>query len=327
MIETVFQSTDLPAAERFDTVRGLMSSAPTPMDVSSEHAAGLLMHQRDLHLDAIRAWMMTLQPMTFHRTEKLIERSDPETLNICLLLDGAMARSWDENQTAYGPGELHISDSSKPFELRVRGANEVASCVGVEIPKRLLPSRSGRLIGRPLSGREGVGALLAQFLTRLAGDTGSYRSADGPRLGLIAADLTSALIAHHLDDGHDRSPDTHRRTLMLRIRSFIQHHLADPELTPSTVAAAHHISLSYLHRLFKGEQFTVAAWIRHQRLEHARHDLADRALLPTPIHAIAARWGFTRAADFTRAFRTAYETTPADFRRRAQARDTCRQAG
>ena len=317
MIETVFQSTDLPTADRFDRVRGLLSSTPMPMDVSSEHTGSLLVHQRDLHLDAIRAWEMALQSMVLRRTEKLIERSDPETFNVCLLLDGAMARGSGTGQVVYKPGDLHILDSSQPFELRMQSANEMVSCMGVEIPKRLLPPVPDRLIGRPLSGREGVGALLAQFLTRLAEDAGSYRPADDPRLSLIATTLTSALIAHHLDDGHDLPPDTHRRTLMLRIRAFIQHHLGDPELTPRTVAAAHHISLSYLHRLFKNEQFTVAAWIRHQRMERARRDLADRALSPTPIHAIAACWGFTRAADFTRAFRTAYEITPADYRRRA----------
>lgn len=82
------------------------------------------------------------------------------------------------------------------------------SCVGVEIPKRLLPSLPGRLIGCPLPGRGGVGALLARFLTRLAEDNGSYRPADDPRLSLIATTLTSALIAHYLDDGHDLPPDT-----------------------------------------------------------------------------------------------------------------------
>jgi len=103
----------------------------------------------------------------------------------------------------------------------------------------------------------------------------------------------------------------------LRIRAFIQHHLADPDLTPRTIAAAHHISLSYLHRLFQDEQFTIAAWIRHQRMEHARRDLADRKLLPIPIHAIAARWGFHRATDFTRTFRSTYGIAPRDYRHQA----------
>ncbi|WP_259670834.1 hypothetical protein [Streptomyces sp. ID38640] len=42
---------------------------------------------------------------------------------------------------------------------------------------------------------------------------------------------------------------------------------------------------------------TVAAWIRHQRLERARRDLTDPALGHHTICQIATHWGFTRAAD------------------------------
>ncbi|MEU9123638.1 helix-turn-helix domain-containing protein [Streptomyces sp. NPDC048506] len=63
-----------------------------------------------------------------------------------------------------------------------------------------------------------------------------------------------------------------------------------------------------------GEEATVAAWIRRRRLDAARGDLADPALDAVPIHAIAARWGFPRAAVFTRAFRSAYGIPPRDYR-------------
>jgi AraC-like DNA-binding protein len=101
-----------------------------------------------------------------------------------------------------------------------------------------------------------------------------------------------------------------------RIQAFIRQNLHDPELTPSVIAAAHHISLSYLYRILQqqlqGE--TVAAWIRTRRLEGARRDLADFSLRTTPIHVIAARWGFPRASDFTRAFRAAYGLSPKECR-------------
>jgi AraC-like DNA-binding protein len=59
----------------------------------------------------------------------------------------------------------------------------------------------------------------------------------------------------------------------------------------------------------------VAGCIRTWRLEHCRRDLADCTLRDRPIHAIAARWGFTSAAHFTRTFRAAYGLTPKDYRR------------
>ncbi|MET7765745.1 helix-turn-helix domain-containing protein [Streptomyces sp. NPDC005393] len=59
---------------------------------------------------------------------------------------------------------------------------------------------------------------------------------------------------------------------------------------------------------------TVASYIRRQRLARARRDLADPCLATRPVHAIAARWGFLRPADFTRAFRTIYGSTPTEYR-------------
>ncbi|WP_344985793.1 AraC family transcriptional regulator [Streptomyces violaceus] len=106
----------------------------------------------------------------------------------------------------------------------------------------------------------------------------------------------SALIAHACEANNSLPPETRQQTLVLRIRAFIQQHLHDPQLTPRTIAAAHHISRSYLYRLFEYEEESVAAWIRRQRLEHARRDLAEPAMRSTPIHAIAARWGFSHAA-------------------------------
>jgi AraC-like DNA-binding protein len=94
------------------------------------------------------------------------------------------------------------------------------------------------------------------------------------------------------------------------------------------IAAAHHISLSYLHRIFQEETpgETVAAWIRTQRLEGARRDLADPNLSSTPVHIIATRWGLVRASDFTRAFRNAYGVSPMEYRVRVQA-EAARELG
>ncbi|MFJ4923763.1 helix-turn-helix domain-containing protein [Streptomyces sp. NPDC088725] len=107
------------------------------------------------------------------------------------------------------------------------------------------------------------------------------------------------------------------RALLLRVRAFVQRHLHDPGLSPAIIAAAHNISVSYLHRLFRGHDSTVAAWIRGQRLEHARRDLADRTLRTVPVHRIAARWGFPGHATFTRAFRATYGLPPRDYRHQA----------
>ncbi|WP_329100955.1 helix-turn-helix domain-containing protein [Micromonospora sp. NBC_01699] len=159
---------------------------------------------------------------------------------------------------------------------------------------------------------------LAGLLARLTADSGSYQISDGPRLGTVLIDLLSALLAHTLDAENALAPEARRRVLTLRVRAFIEQHLHEPSLSASTIAAAHHISISYLHRLFQSESVTVGSLIRSQRLERVRGDLANPALRDIPIHRIGARWGFSDPAVLSRAFRAAYGIPPVNYRHRAR---------
>ncbi|GAA4367345.1 helix-turn-helix domain-containing protein [Actinomadura verrucosospora] len=324
MIETVYRTEDFPPAERFDRWREWMGRTHAPVDLSSEYAADFRAHQRILQLGAVTVWPSTVQPLLSRRTAKLIRHSDPGTYNLTLVVEGVARASWDDREAEYRPYDLHGQNSWRPCTVQVGRRDQSVRCVGVEIPRDVLalPRRSAdRAIGRPLSAREGVGALLGGFLTRLSTDTAAYLATDGPRLGAVLTDLVSALFAHTLDADRDLSPEAHRRTLTLSIRSFVARNLHDAELTPSVVAAAHHISTSHLYRLFQDEDVTVGALIRRERLERARRDLADPAQHGVPVHEIAARWGFTHHSAFTRAFRAAYDTSPSDYRQAAVAGD------
>ncbi|MFF2520355.1 helix-turn-helix transcriptional regulator [Streptomyces sp. NPDC058086] len=110
---------------------------------------------------------------------------------------------------------------------------------------------------------------------------------------------------------------------MVSVHSFIEHHLDDPQLSPAAIAAAHHISVRYLHRLFQPQGTTVSAWIRQRRLERCHRDLADPQSSDKPIGFLAARWGFVHASDFTRSFRTAYGVPPSTYRRAVLHGEPC----
>ncbi|WP_149826236.1 AraC family transcriptional regulator [Streptomyces tailanensis] len=330
--ELVFRTVDLPVADRFDAWSELMSRTHAPMllaPTTPAPADGYRAHQRLIALGDVTVWPATFDPIVFRRTPKLIRRSDPETFHLSLLLRGEGAASWGREQVAYEIQDFHVSCSSMAFEVQT--GTEPVTTVGVEIPRSLvaLPAhKADQVIGSRLSGREGIGTLLAQFLMQLAADTGPYRPSDAPRLGTVAADLVTALFAHAVDTDPRLPPEAHGRTLTLNIKAFVRRHLGDPELTPTAVASAHHISRSYLHRLFQAEGLTVAAYIRDQRLRNAHRDLTDPdpVLRATPVHVIGARWGFPRAAEFSRAFRAAYGIPPSEVRRGAAVRSSGRAA-
>ncbi|MDE3725058.1 helix-turn-helix domain-containing protein [Nocardiopsis sp. N85] len=319
MIESEFNTDDLPGADRFEVWRRHVSQAPTPMDATSDGIEDFRVHQLDLRLDAARVWKMEFRALALHRTAPLIRRSDPEAYNVCLVRSGSLERGCGAREVVYGPHDIHVNDSSRPFDVQAPSGGGLVTSVGVDIPKKLLslPSqRADRMSGLRLSGREGIGALLSGFLIQLTENPRSYSPADGPRLALTLGDLVSALFAHTLEAEGDLVPESRGRSLSLRIRAFIHEHLHDPQLTPAAIATAHHISTSYLHRLFQQDGTTVATWIREQRLERARLGLTDPALAEVPIHRIAARWGFRHPAAFSRTFRDAYGIAPKDYRHR-----------
>ncbi|WP_433854934.1 helix-turn-helix domain-containing protein [Streptomyces kronopolitis] len=320
--EVEFRGDDVAPADRFDYWREQVLGSFVPMDILSDHVADFAATQRILDLGDVRLRTTEHSPMTVRRTAHLIRRSDPGIYHLSFVAGGHEKVDHLGREAVYGVGDLALVDTSRPqhVELGTGESGGQARGTGVYVPRELmpLPAKSvEKLINRPMSGREGVGALLVQFLTQVVRDSGSYRPADGPRLGTVALDLIAMLFAHALEAEDTLAPEARRRSLLLRIKGFIQHRLPDPDLTPGAVAAAHHISLSYLYRLFEDEEATVAAWIRRQRLERARRDLADAALRSTPVHAIATRWGFPRAADFTRAFRTTYGMPPTTYRNEA----------
>ncbi|WP_329213271.1 AraC family transcriptional regulator [Streptomyces sp. NBC_01485] len=313
--ESVFRTTDLPVDARFEAWAERMSGTHAPMRLTSDRTADYRGHQRVIGLGDVTVWPATFDQLVFHRTPKLVRQSDPETYHLSLLLKGEGAADWGRQQAAYRINDFHINSSSQSWEVHT--GSDPVTVVGIEVPRALVAvpgNRADQVLGSLISGREGIGALLAQFLLQLVADTSAHQPADAPRLGTVVADLVTALFAHAVDAGPQVPQETRGRTLTLQVKTFIRRHLGDPDLTPAGIAAAHHISRSYLYRLFQAEGLAVASYIRDQRLEHARRDLADPRLRALPIHAVAARRGFPRAAEFTRAFRTAYGLPPSEVR-------------
>ncbi len=310
IVESVFRGGDLAAAERLDGWREYLSRTHAPVDVQLT-GGDFDVAQRIVRIGEVTMAITAHFPATVQRSRKLIRQSDPDAYYLGLPISGATRISQSEDRAEHHGRHFVFHDSSAEFTAET----DYYESVSIGVPKAALafPADISRTLAtRPLTATEGVGALLAMTMTRVAQDITSFRPTDGARVGTVLIDLVNALFAHVLEVEGTAGPRP--RVQIMRIRAFIEQHLADPGLTPQAIADAHHISLSYLHRLYQQQEVTVAAWIRRQRLDRARRDLADPALAGTPVHAIGNRWGFPRAADFTRAFRTAYGVPPSDYR-------------
>jgi AraC-like DNA-binding protein len=217
----------------------------------------------------------------------------------------------DGREALLRPGDLAFYDTTRPYLLGFRQSFQMQVFL---LPRRafgLSESVLNRITGVTVRGDEGLGALVAPFLSRLATQAGTYGETGGERLGATAVDLLTAVIAQQLGPEDTAETAAGARALLARIRAFIAAHLADPDLSPESVARAHHISPRYLHRLFEAEDTTISRYIQHRRLEQCRRELSRRSGANAPtIAAIAHRWGFTDPAHFSRVFRAHYGQSP-----------------
>jgi AraC-like DNA-binding protein len=241
------------------------------------------------------------------RTARQARRTPSDLCKIDLPVDGTGVVEQDGRVARLGPGDFALVDLSRP----ARWAMSPRRVIAVTFPRALLPVRAadlGRMTAVAVPGDHGVGALVSPLVERLVDGLDEYGPGEAPRLGTAVVDLVAAALGAHVGSTVGPGP------LQATIDAFIDDRLPDPGLSPVMVAAATHVSVRALHRMFESRHTTVARWIRQRRLERCRRDLLDAALSARPVSAIGARWGLVNPSHFNRVFRAEYGMPPAAYR-------------
>jgi AraC-like DNA-binding protein len=321
----VISTAEVSAPERFAFWREVSTRLWVPYDLRCEPEPESRFRARVgvSGFGSVQATLLTTSPHLVRRTGKLIRQTDPEVFKLGRLIRGGVVVEQDERQAELTAGDLVLFDTSRPFQGWHLPGRQATRLLLLQFPRALLPlpaQEVRRLSCVRIGGDHGVGALSSRFLLELAERMDQFSPAETARLSTATLEVLSTVLAGALDVTDVVPAETRRRALMTQLHAFILENLGDPHLSPATIAAAHHISVRYLHKLFHAEEQTVAGWIRARRLERCRLDLADPRFAAWPINAIAARWGFTSAPHFSTAFRTAYGLSP------RQLRQECAQA-
>ena len=262
-------------------------------------------------LGALVTYRVSGTPQVVLRSPGAVRRMPADLLKICVPLTGRATVCQDDHEIPIGPGEMAIYDTGRPYHLRLEGQ---WTCAVIAFPRAALhlPARvvlASMAHAWPLSG--GPGAVLAGFVATAVGQCGVIAGTSADRLGEAGLHLVAGTLTEAASPPGEEAADAQR----MQILEYVRAHLAEPGLTHSRVAAAHHMASRTLHRLFEHEPHTVTDHIRAWRLEAARRDLADPLLAHRSVAAIAARWGFPGQAHFTRAFHAHFGVNPSQARR------------
>jgi AraC-like DNA-binding protein len=230
---------------------------------------------------------------------------------VCVQIHGQSVVHQDGREAVVRPGDLVLFDAARSYQVFYPGGTHahVALRLPHEIVRRSLVSLVD-VTAVTVSGNRGMGAAVAPLLAGLHTALAGLDATAGSRLIGHAVDLVAGAFVPH-DHG------TRREGRLLHAQRFIRANLDNDDLDPAAVAAALNISVSHLHRLFRGTGMTVYQAILSARLERCATELRDAAHHDETVTKIAHQNGFKDAAHFTRVFLRGYGETPSRWRRNA----------
>ena len=246
------------------------------------------------------------------RTE--IGRSPGAYFGVLCVLNGRELLTIRDRQVVLESGNFLIWDSQDEMEYALLGGPMEKATILV--PQSALLSvmpHARRLVGQPFNRAAGVENLFFSHMRALVSSMEEMEEDDLNAMGGVTVELLARTTMAALSGRADSQAAT-----LARIQTYIKDHLADPDLSASSIADRCGVSVRYLHALFKLTNQTVGDYIRANRLERCRQELSSGGRYGS-ITDLAFRWGFHDPSHFSRLFRTAYRQTPREYARAALA--------
>jgi len=311
MSET-WTSTAYEPRDRFDAWAGALNDSFLPWRITSPFRSDVDARVRQRRFGDYRFLHCACDALSGARSHAEV-RDTPEEL-LCLLhvVSGSEIVSVDGQTSRLSAGDSLLWTSRHRVDFLVgEGIEKLTLMVPAE-RSRAVSAQFADLIGAPLTANHGLTSLFAKYLRAFEQEIWTIGEDEAESV----MQATLELLLQAFTAGVTPRPIGRAATLA-RIKRSIVERLADPSLTPGSIARDANISLRYLHLLFAEDGATVASWVQQQRLERIRADLRAHGLRDRSITEIALRWGFNDPSQFGRAFKRHTGFTPSEFRRLA----------
>jgi AraC-like DNA-binding protein len=293
-----------------DDLDSALTQGGLALDVLSNAATPLNVEIGFRHTPSARVLSIAGYPARVARGPRQVSRDDGGFLGVLFQRLGHTVCSQRGQQQVIEPGEITVWHGRQSLDFRMPDRfRKLCLLVPMERFEGVLPD-SELHVGAHFKAGTNLSKLLGACLSTLA-DT-VLTSDEEP--GDVAVEVTLDMLATALTKNKESLDENPQTSLVERIRAFVEKRLEDPDLSPSTIAQAHRISVRYLHLLFSERGVTVGGWVRLRRLEQCRVALTDVRNDRT-ITEIGMKWGFSDAAHFSRSFKAAFGISPSAFRR------------
>lgn len=188
--------------------------------------------------------------------------------------------------------------------------------VVLAVPRATVESRLGRSrTDFPVTlGGALAGSAAKPVLQMLAVNLDALEQADLSAGEIAVTELVVSALLSEAKETHGTMTQV-QSAHFRRITAAIDGRLGQPDLSPTDIARQEGMSARYLQRLFGRRNETFSDYLRQQRLERSRTDLADPNHAHESVATIARRWGFRDQAHFSRIFSAAFGVAPREARK------------
>jgi AraC-like DNA-binding protein len=216
--------------------------------------------------------------------------------------DALCGRPENVRQTLDHPGDVRF------IGLRLPRAELAPLVVNIDdAALRIIPRTTGAL------------RLLMSYICAAAADEDALAAPELQRLFVTHVHDLAALALGATRDAAVVAEGRGIRAARLRaIKSDVAANLCTGELTVTGIAARHHVTPRYIHKLFECEGITFSKFVLAQRLAQAYRTLTNPRLADRRISSLAYEAGFGDLSYFNRAFRRRYHATPSEIRHRRE---------
>ena len=312
-MQTIFDSKTLPAVKRRQAWQEAISEIYLRVDCAADQRSDYEGFVRELRLGAVTLTDTLSSPQTVLRHSRHIARLEKDCYFMGLAQSGSVnIRHADSSMTMHaGLGALFCA--SEPYELR---CNTKLRSFWVELPRQAFASRfysEHPPLVTHLNLSRGLGRIAVEFCAALALEGASLDSQSRAKLGEQFMDI----LALALSTEPDRPPAAEmcvQRVRLRSVKSYIDAHLSDPNLSLAEIARKNGISLRYLHQLFRPMDMSASEWLRMRRLQRCYDLLSSPRHANQSITEIAYSMGFSSSSHFSNLFRAQFGLRPSDVR-------------
>ena len=311
---------DSAAAESKD-LRSLLDTAssaifqilPQPHSDRFEHYS-ITSHK----LAKLSIYLSESDPFTVHRRSQDIEDDSAFDFLVVVPLQGTAEIEQEKSSFFVDSDALAIIPGGLPYRLSFPQAGKrLLLRIPFQVFHERVLGRQIRDFGVHVFSGAGLIQIAIDLLKSLVIQAGNMTETERYTVAEVTLELMAAVLRS--DTAIGRNGDSSAQAArMTRILSYLEENYTRHDLTPAAVARANAVSTRHLHNLFQHSDATVTKWIWERRLKAARDDILNPAMAGKSITEIAFGNGFNDSAHFSRSFKSRFDLSPSQLRKKVQ---------